>query len=155
MRPAEFKSSMKKPVLLVAEDSIIDAQLLERVNQRCGDLFQMVRVEHGEAAMDYLLGKEPFADRGKNPLPNLLLLDLKMPRKDGFAVLRWRQENRAFARVPVVVFSSSNLPDDVSRAYDLGANSYVVKPTDPARLEQMVRSLREWWTDFNVTPRAL
>jgi CheY-like chemotaxis protein len=145
---------MKKPVLLVAEDSIIDAQLVERAIQRCGELFQMVRVEHGEAAMDYLLGKAPFADRGKHPLPNLLLLDLKMPRKDGFAVLRWRQENRAFARIPVIVFSSSNLADDVARAYDLGANSYVVKPTNPERLERMIKSLGEWWTEFNVAPRT-
>jgi CheY-like chemotaxis protein len=142
---------MKKPVLLVAEDNMLDALLLERVIQRCGDLFHMVRVEHGEAAIDYLLGREPFAERGKNPSPDLLLLDLKMPRKDGFAVLRWRQENPAFVRLPVVVFSSSNLHDDITRAYGLGANSYVVKPADPERLERMVKALREWWTEFNLT----
>jgi CheY-like chemotaxis protein len=146
---------MKKPVLLVAEDSIIDAMLIERVIQRCGDLFHMVRVEHGEAAIDYLVGKEPFADPVKNPRPDLMLLDLKMPRKDGFAVLRWRQENKAFSRLPIVVFSSSNLPEDITRAYSLGANSYVVKPTDPERLERMVRALREWWTEFNLTGPTL
>lgn len=146
---------MKKPVLLVAEDSLIDAMLIERVIQRCGDLFHLVRVEHGEAAIDYLAGKEPYADRAKNPWPDLMLLDLKMPRKDGFAVLRWRQENRGFTRVPVVVFSSSNLPDDIARAYALGANSYVVKSTDPARLERMMKALREWWTEFNLTGPTL
>ena len=146
---------MKKPVLLVAEDNLIDAMLIERVIQRCGDLFHLVRVEHGEAAIDYLTGKEPYADRAKNPSPDLMLLDLKMPRKDGFAVLRWRQENRAFTRVPVVVFSSSDLPDDIARAYALGANSYVAKPTDPARLERMVKALREWWTEFNLPGPSL
>jgi CheY-like chemotaxis protein len=146
---------MKKPVLLVAEDSTIDALLLERVIERCGDAFHMVRVEHGEAAIDYLQGKNAFADRAKNPLPDLLLLDLKMPRKDGFAVLHWRQENRAFARLPVIVFSSSNLQDDITRAYGLGANSYVVKPTDPMKLERMVKALREWWTEFNITSSTL
>ena len=142
---------MKKPVLLVAEDNMLDALLLERVIQRGGDLFHMVRVEHGEAAIDYLLGKEPFADRAKHPLPDLMLLDLKMPRKDGFGVLRWRQENQPLARLPVVVFSSSNLPEDITRAYELGANSYVAKPTNPERLERMVKALREWWSEFNLT----
>ena len=57
--------------------------------------------------------------------------------------------------LPIVVFSSSNLPDDISRAYGLGANSYVVKPTDPERLERMVKALREWWTEFNLTGPTL
>ena len=150
-RSAGFKSAMKKPVLLVAEDSVIDALLIERVIQRCGDAFHFVHVEHGEAAIDYLEGKDAFGDRSKNPLPDLLLLDLKMPRKDGFAGRRWRQENRAFARLPGSVFSSSSLQEDITRAYGLGANSYVVKPNDPEKLERMIKALREWWTEFNVT----
>jgi CheY-like chemotaxis protein len=142
---------MQNPVLLVAEDNAMDAMLLERVIQRCGSAFRMVRVNNGEEAIDYLAGKEAFADRTKNPLPNLLLLDLKMPRKDGFAVLRWRQETPAFFQLPVIVFSSSNLQADISRAMTLGANSYVVKPTDPERLTRMVKVLYEWWCEFNVT----
>lgn len=141
---------MKKPVLLVAEDNEMDALLLERLIQRCGDAFAMVRVEHGDAAIDYLQGTGAFQDRTRHPLPAVLLLDLKMPRKDGFAVLRWRQENRAFARLPIVVFSSSNLADDIARAYALGANSYVIKPSDPERLERMVQHLHAWWIEFNV-----
>lgn len=141
---------MKKPVLLVAEDNDLDALLMERLVQRCGDAFHMVRVEHGEAAIDYLQGAGDYGDRKKFPLPALLLLDLKMPRKDGFAVLSWRQENRAFSRLPIVVFSSSNLPDDISRAYALGANSYAIKPSDPERLERLVKALHEWWVEFNV-----
>lgn len=141
---------MKKPVLLVAEDNEFDALLLERLIQRGSDGFEMVRVEHGEAAIDYLQGTGNFQDRTRHPLPAVLLLDLKMPRKDGFAVLRWRQENRAFARLPIVVFSSSNLAADIARAYALGANSYVIKPSDPGQLEQMVRALHQWWITFNV-----
>lgn len=142
---------MEKPVLLVAEDNVLDAMLMERLVERCGALFRMIHVEHGEAAIDYLAGRGAFADRSKHPLPQLLLLDLKMPRKDGFAVLRWRRETPALARLPIVVFSSSNLQTDISQAYALGANSYVVKPTDPVRLERMVRALHEWWVEFNVT----
>jgi CheY-like chemotaxis protein len=142
---------MPKPVLLVAEDNPLDAMLLERLVERCGDQFQMVHVEHGDAAIDYLLGRAAYADRVKFPPPSVLLLDLKMPRKDGFGVLRWRQENTDFARLPIVVFSSSNLPADITRAYALGANSYVVKASDPEKLERMVHALHEWWCEFNVT----
>jgi CheY-like chemotaxis protein len=142
---------MPKPVLLVAEDNPLDAMLLERLVERCGDPFQMVHVEHGDGAIDYLLGKEPYADRVKFPPAALLLLDLKMPRKDGFAVLRWRQENAAFARLPIVVFSSSSLQADITRAYALGANSYVVKASDPERLETMVKAMHTWWCEFNLT----
>lgn len=142
---------MKKPVLLMADDNAMDALLLERINHRCGSVFQLIRVDDGEAAIDYLQGRNAFGDRTKHPLPDVLLLDLKMPRKDGFAVLRWRQETPAFARLPVVVFSSSNLQADIARACSLGASSYVVKPTSPERLERMVKALHEWWAEFNIT----
>jgi CheY-like chemotaxis protein len=146
---------MKKPVLLVAEDNPLDAMLLDRIIKRGGSIFQMVRVEHGEAAIDYLQGKDLYSDRTKYPLPDLLLLDLKMPRKDGFAVLRWRQESGAFPRLPVIVFSSSHLVQDITRAYTLGANSYVVKPAEPERLERMVTAMHSWWSGFNVTDGPL
>ncbi len=141
---------MKQPVLLVAEDNELDALLMLRLVERCGNSFKMMHVPHGEAAIDYLRGAGEYGDRTQYPLPSLLLLDLKMPRKDGFAVLRWRQENLSHAGLPIVVFSSSNLPEDVSRAFALGANSYVVKPSDPDRLERLVRALHEWWVGFNV-----
>lgn len=141
---------MQKPVLLMAEDNEMDALLMERLIERCGAAFQMVHVKDGEGAIDYLGGKGMFADRQKYPLPQLVLLDLKMPRKDGFAVLRWRKETLGSTRPPVIVFSSSNLESDVAQAYALGANSYVVKPTDARRLERMVRALHEWWAEFSV-----
>jgi CheY-like chemotaxis protein len=141
---------MKTPVLLVAEDNDLDAMLLERLLERCGSAFKMARVEHGDAVVDYLQGTGPFADRVEHPLADVLLLDLKMPRRDGFGVLRWRQENPKFARLPIIVFSSSDLASDVSRAYAMGANSYVVKPSAPERLERLVKALNEWWVEFNV-----
>jgi len=76
-----------------------------------------------------------------------------MPRKDGFAVLSWRQRTKAGSRIPVVVFTSSSLEQDVEKAYDLGANSYVIKPTVGRRLEAMVQSLHDWWKDYNVVPK--
>jgi len=143
---------MTKPVLLAAEDNDLDAMLLERMLDRCGSIFQIARARNGLEAIDYLQGAGDFADRAKHPAPVLILLDLKMPRLDGFGVLRWRRENPSFAGVPIIVFSSSTLQEDVSLAYELGANSYVAKPSDPLRLERLIKAMNEWWTAFNITP---
>jgi CheY-like chemotaxis protein len=127
--------------------------LLERLFEHTGSAFRLLRVAHGEEAINYLAGNGEFANRTKHPLPNLMLLDLKMPRMDGFAVLRWRQEKSpALAGMPVIVFSSSDLAADVADAYALGANSYVVKPSDPLKLERFVGMLQMWWAGFNITP---
>lgn len=143
---------MNKPVLLVAEDNDLDAMLLERMLERCGSIFQIARARNGLEAVDYLRGVGEFADRTKHPAAALVLLDLKMPRLDGFGVLRWRRETPSFVGVPVIVFSSSNLPEDVAQAYALGANSYVAKPSDPLRLERVIKALNEWWAMLNLTP---
>lgn len=145
---------MSKNVLLVAEDNAVDALFLERALRRAGSTFEMVRVTDGDELIDYVEARGAYRDRVKHPAPQIILLDLKMPRKDGFAVLRWRRETPAGYQLPVVVFSSSALPQDIERAYSLGASSYVVKPTAPERLEGMVKALHDWWGCFNTTPSA-
>jgi CheY-like chemotaxis protein len=146
---------MPSPVLLVAEDDESDALLLERALRRAKSRFRMVRVADGDEAIDYVRGKGAFGNRETHPLPDIVLLDLKMPRKDGFAVLRWRQQTRGVARLPVIAFSSSDLRQDIDRALELGANSYVVKPTASARLEAMVDALHEWWGEFHAAGSPL
>lgn len=146
---------MRKHVLLVAEDDTTDAMLLERAIRRTAAGFHMVRVANGEELIRYLEGKGAFADRLVHPAPQLVLLDLKMPACDGFAVLRWRRQRETLAGLPVVVFSSSNLHADIEQAYALGANSFVTKPTGTARLEDMVRSLHDWWAGHNLTAATL
>lgn len=145
---------MTKHVLLVAEDDPDDALLLERALKRTGSAFQMVQVGNGEELIAYLKGTGAFGDRRKHPTPTVVLLDLKMPRTDGFAVLQWRQDVDVAKHLPMVVFSSSSLRQDIQRAYALGANSYVVKPTAPERLERMVEALHDWWVDFNASTTA-
>jgi CheY-like chemotaxis protein len=142
---------MAEDVLLVADDDVNDALFLERALQRAGSAFRMVHVATGDELIDYIQGKGAFADRGLHPAPKIVLLDLKMPRTDGFSVLRWRKECPEGYRVPVVVFSSSSLEQDIACAYSLGASSYVVKPTAPDRLGAMVQALNEWWGVFNKT----
>ncbi len=146
---------MTTPVLLVAEDDATDALLLERALRRAKSVFRMVRVENGEELIAYLEGRGAYSDRSRFPSPWVVLLDLKMPRKDGFAVLRWRQDTPTRARLPVVVFTSSGLHQDIERAYALGANSYVIKPTASGRLEAMVKALHEWWVEFNVGSKPI
>jgi CheY-like chemotaxis protein len=143
---------MNPAVLLVAEDDPIDALLFERALRRSGCAFKLMRVANGEELIAYIEGSGAYADRANYPPARIVLLDLKMPRKDGFAVLRWRQKRPHACRVPVVVLTSSCLDRDVEQAYELGANSYVIKPSAPGRLEAMVRSLHEWWIEFNTTP---
>lgn len=140
---------MPFPVLLVVEDEESDALLLERALRRSKSRFRMVHVLNGEDAIDYVCGRGCYQDRGVHPAPDLVLLDLKMPQQDGFAVLRWRQQIQGGARLPVIVFSSSSLQQDVDRALELGANSYVVKPTASGRLETMVEALQGWWAEFH------
>lgn len=149
-----FITPMRKHVLLVAEDDVTDALLLERAIQRTDAGFHMIRVENGDGVKSYLRGQGAFADRARHPVPQLVLLDLKMPLCDGFAVLRWRREQADLAGLPVVVFSSSSLDEDIERAYALGANSFVTKPTGAGRLEGMVQALHQWWAGYNQ-PAAL
>ena len=141
---------MNSRVLLVAEDDDMDAMLLELAVKKAGDPFELRRVATGEEAVAYIRGEGEFADRKQHPWPQVLLLDLKMPRGDGFDVLQWLR-NHPTKPLPAIVLSSSALQQDVERAYNLGASSYVVKPTAPERLEEMVHALRGWWDGFNVT----
>ena len=93
-------------------------------------------VRDGEETMSYLKGAEPFGNRNEHPLPKVLLLDLKMPLRDGFEVLEWVRSQPGLRRMVVVVFTSSDLVSDVRRAFDLGANSYLVKPNRLEGLEE-------------------
>src|SRR5947208_13194034 len=119
----------EKARLLVAEDNAHDVFLLKRAFIKAGINVPMHIVNDGQEAVDYLIGQEPYANRKEYPLPTLLLLDLKMPRLSGFDVIRWVREHKGLRRLPILVLSSSGLGKDINRAYDLGANSYLLKPS--------------------------
>lgn len=146
---------MLTKVLLVAEDDENDALLLERALRRAEAAFRMVRVTNGEELIDYINGRGAYEDRLRHPAPDLVLLDLKMPKMDGLDVLRWRRKNPSTHCLPVIVFSSSTLERDIQEAYQLGANSYVVKPMRSDALDGLVRALHDWWGRFNVTTTAV
>jgi CheY-like chemotaxis protein len=137
--------------ILVAEDTESDFYFLERSFQEFDSAVELTRVCDGVEAIEYLAGENRFSDRAEFPLPALLLLDLKMPRKDGFAVLQWIRNQHGLRGLPVVIFSSSAQTQDIRLAYDLGATSYIVKPmfNDYAAL---VRTVAEYWLGFNRAP---
>ena len=144
-------TTIKKPPerILVAEDDAADAFFLQRAFAKAGVPSTLHFVRDGQEAVDYLHGEGKFSDRKEYPVPHLLLLDLKMPRLSGFQVLDWLRQQPNLKRLPVIVFSSSDESQDVNRAYDLGANSYLVKPHALEDLVELVDRLKKYWLEVN------
>ena len=140
--------------ILIADDSEEDAFILKRAFMKAGSDIPLLFVKDGQEAMDYLAGEGEFGDRSTHPLPRLMLLDLQMPRADGFDVLGWMQKQPTLKLLPVTVFSSSNENRDVDRAYALGANSYVVKPGSFGGVVELVEKLVAYWIEVNRPPSA-
>lgn len=144
-----------REAILIADDCEEDAQIMKRAFQKSGCNVPLLFVKDGQEALDYLSGNGEYSDRAAHPLPRLMLLDLKMPKVDGFDVLEWLQEHPKLKVLPVTVLTSSNLDRDVDRAYYLGANSYVVKPSSLAGFVEIVEGLRNYWIEINRPPSAV
>jgi CheY-like chemotaxis protein len=138
--------------VLQVEDDENDVFLLRHVFKEAGIESPLHVVADGQMAIEYLSGAGEFADREKHPLPCLVLMDLKMPRCDGLEALAWIRQQPQFKGLVVVLLSSSALPQDVERAYELGANSYIQKPSSKAELREMAQLLKGWWLRFNHYP---
>jgi CheY-like chemotaxis protein len=143
---------MAGSIILVAEDIPETAELLELAFSRAGVNVQLHFVANGAEMINYLKGEGVFGNRDKHPLPTLVLLDLKMPGVDGFDVLKWLRLQPGLRRLLVVVFTSSDYPGDVNRAYELGANSYLLKPLEFDKLQETARYLQNYWLKLNVSP---
>jgi DNA-binding response OmpR family regulator len=144
--------SANSPILLV-EDDPSDVRLIQRAFQKIGNGFQMLRLSNGDDAVAYLAGDDPYENRGAHPMPSLVLLDLKLPRRSGFEVLQWvRRQESGLNRLPVVVLTSSRHSADINRAYDLGANSYLVKPENSAQLDHLASEFKTYWLRLNEFP---
>ena len=138
--------------ILIAEDNETDAMLLKRAFAKAGSGAPLKIVRDGKQAVSYLRGEGEFTDRSSHPYPLLLLLDLKMPLMDGFDVLSWLRGEPGLKRLLVVVLTASNLQADIDRAYDLGANSYLVKPTGFESLIELTKQLESYWLRANQLP---
>jgi CheY-like chemotaxis protein len=138
--------------LLLVEDSEDDVFLMKRSFTRADIHFDLQVVQDGDQAVEYLSGKGIFADRATYPLPTLVLLDVKLPRRNGQEVLSWIRSQPQLKGLPVVMLTSSSEPEDVDRAYRNGANSYLVKPINYEQLDKMLPLLMEYWLSANVSP---
>lgn len=138
-------SIVKVHSILMAEDDENDVFFVERAFKQAQIANPLHRVKDGEDAVAYLRGDGEYADRDKFPVPYLLLLDLKMPRKNGFEVIAWLRQQPGLKRLPVVVLTSSKEDPDVNRAYELGANTYLVKPVKFDGLVDMMKTLNLYW----------
>jgi CheY-like chemotaxis protein len=131
--------------VLYVEDSADDFLLLKLASRKCGTPFNLQHADDGDKAIAYLSGAGSYADREEHPFPDLVLLDLKMPRLDGFEVLQWIRTNPATKSLPVVVLAGSAFRADIRRALELGANSYASKPAKFNELEVLVDQITDVW----------
>src|SRR5262249_901177 len=141
--------------ILLVEDNRMDVELTL-------DAFREARLANtihvtssGQAALDYLFGHGRYANRATYPLPNLILLDLKLPGIDGHEVLRQIKETPELKRLPVIILTSSKEEGDRALSYDNGANSYLVKPVSFAGFLDVVRQLEDYWFTLNVGPPGI
>lgn len=140
--------------VLHVEDDPNDVLLLQRAFKKTNGQARIHAVSDGDKAVSYLNGGENYQDREKHPLPNLILLDLKMPRKSGLEVLSWIRGQSRFKRTIVVVFTSSKHDQDINSAYELGANSYLVKPVGFDALIELVKMVNHYWGGLNQMPTS-
>ncbi len=138
-------ASTNLPVVLAAEDQETDASLLRAAFERAGVRHPLFIVRDGQEAVEYLTGQPPFRDRTRFPMPVLLLLDLKMPRLNGFDVLAWLASHSDFQELPTIVLSSSWYDQDVLKARQLGARDYFIKPVQLSEYVKIIKGLKDRW----------
>ena len=143
-----------KATILLAEDDPDDVLLTQIAlkKARLANPLQVVR--DGEEAIQYLMGQGRFADRERYPLPILLLLDLNMPKLNGFQVLEWLRKSPELSALPVAVMTSTDHDPYIARAYELGADSYLMKPPDAEALLALVQRLHAYWLIVQEGPEC-
>lgn len=143
---------MDNKIILLVEDNPDDEVLTVRALKKNNILNDMVVARDGAEALDYLFGAGSYADRDMTVMPQLILLDLKLPKIDGLEVLRRVRGDERTRLLPVVVLTSSSEEQDVIESYRLGANSYIRKPVDFTQFTAAIRNLGLYWLVLNVSP---
>lgn len=140
------------PIILLADDSETDVLLLRRAFDLMGFPVLLHTVEDGAEAIAYLEGQGKYQTRSEFPLPDLLLLDLKMPMANGFEVIQWVRAQPRLASLRIVVLTTSDQTIDIDRAHRLGANSFLVKPISFDEFKKTVKSLCDYWLTLSKLP---
>lgn len=151
---ATCNTRYRKAAILLADDDPGDEELTRRALQSDAALIDLRVVRDGREALDYLMRRDKYAPPEVAPRPDLILLDLNMPRLSGPQVLEQLRRYSDLSSIPVVVLTTSNHPDDIARCYSLGCNSFISKPEEIASFLDMVRDLRHYWFELVALPAA-
>jgi two-component system, response regulator len=146
---------MNLPIILMVEDDPNDEELARLAFEEHGVRNQLVVVRDGAEALDYLFGTAKYAGRDLSAMPQLVLLDLKLPKISGLQVLQRLRQDESMKFLPVVIFTSSKEEQDLIDSYKLGANAYVRKPIEFAEFSNAIRQLGLFWVILNLTPPFL
>ncbi|MTI86886.1 MAG: response regulator [Balneolaceae bacterium] len=138
--------------VLLVEDNESDADLTLRSLKKYNLSNNIKWVKDGEEALDYLFGKNEYAERNIKDQPKVVLLDLKMPKIGGIEVLEQIRRNQETKKIPVVILTSSHEEKDIVQSYDLGVNSYIVKPVDFKKFMESIRDIGYYWLVMNKKP---
>jgi two-component system, response regulator len=138
--------------ILLVEDNAADAELTLHALRKNTLINRIHVVRDGEEALNFLFCRAPFQERARQPLPQLILLDLKLPKVDGLSVLRTLKEDPRTRWMPVIVLTSSKEDKDLTASYDLGANCYIQKPVDFQQFRETVDTLTLYWLIVNQAP---
>jgi two-component system response regulator len=138
--------------ILLVEDNMNDAELTIRALKKNNVANHIIHLKDGAAALDFLFGKGQYEGRDTGNKPRVILLDLKMPKLDGLEILEKLKSNDLTKLIPVVMLTSSKEDPDIKRAYQLGANSYIVKPVDFESFRKTVNELGVYWIMLNQPP---
>lgn len=139
--------TVRPPAILLVEDNEDDVFFMQRAARACGIQNPLQIVCDGQAAIDYLGGHGPYADRREYPLPFLVFLDLKMPHVGGLDVLAWIRGRGELQTMLVIILTTSKEDSDVQRAYRLGVNSFLVKPPNFEQLTDLINRVKIYWLD--------
>jgi CheY-like chemotaxis protein len=140
-----MKKKQELKIILLAEDDPDDIYLITEAINECGLPARLVVVENGEQLLDYLNQRENYSDVQESPRPDLILLDLNMPRKDGRETLAEIKSDPVFCTIPVVILTTSNAEDDLTRTYGQGASGFITKPASFSGLRETMCKLGAYW----------
>lgn len=143
---------MNSEVILLVEDDDNDVLFMRSAMKKAGLSTPLRVVTDGQVAIDYLSGTGEYSDRAAHPRPFLILLDLNLPCRTGFEVLEWIRAHPALRTLLVIVLTSSSADADARRAYALGANSYLIKPSNPDKLRELIAIVQLYWLEWNHAP---
>ena len=144
---------MKDKIILLVEDNPDDEALTIRALKKNNILNEVIVARDGAEALDYLFCRDKYADRDPNQLPQLILLDLKLPKIGGLEVLKQIRENTRTKYLPVVILTTSKEEQDINKGYELGVNSYVCKPVNFNEFAQAIKQLGLYWLILNEDPK--